>query len=520
MRSDYKSIKSKVILRYDNRVEKEFPNGENLEIDSRYLIDSITAENDTVVFNLKEKEIERKKTENQQTISIVDLLKLFGKHIVMLIILFIIGASSAFAYTKYSMDPVYSSHLSMYVQTYTDFTTGVDSEFNIIERSKELINTYIQVLKDDAVMMDLGQRLIEKSDMAVLKDNFKFKSDQIVPSSLLSCISINTISDTSAINISATTKNPELSALICNELSQIADTYTDKAIGVGEIKCIDTARIYETPVGPSKVKNTALGGIGLTALAMFIIFLIDFFDETIKNPDKLIDVYNKPIIGKIDGFVSAKHKRKTTEHISLLSDNLPESAVESSKAMRTNVNYALSTYDKKTIVVSSANPSEGKSTTAANLAITIADEGKRVVLIDGDMRKPVQHNVFTLKNDKGLSTFLAKKDKLEECIQQAAIPTLKVITSGPLPPNPSELMNSPQMEKLIETLSENNDVIIIDSPPVNVVSDSLNLSPHVAGLLAVVRKKSTLFSDIDELFKKAKLANMNIAGFVVTRANE
>ncbi len=457
--------------------------------------------------------------DNNSTISLKDLFTLFMSHIWVLIISLAVGCGGAYAYTYYTMSPEYSSHISMYVQTYTGIKNDYTQDYNDISKSKQLINTYIAVLKDDAVMESVADSISQQFDESVISENFVVSGGKIRPSSLASKISITTVTDTSAVNIVAQTKNAELSASICNELCSQANKFTKRAIGVGEIKSIDTAKVYPNPVGPNKIKNTALGGIAALGLAAFLIFLLDFFDNTIKESEYLSKKYKKAILGEIleSDIPKKKKKDNSDDHMSLLHDNVSFDIVESYKAMRTNIMFAVSTSDNKAFVVSSSNPDEGKSTTASNIAISFADGGHKTLLIDADMRKPTQHRIFDLKNEVGLSSVLSKMKESNECVQKTVLPKLSVLTSGPIPPNPSELLSSERTASVIQELSSVYDVIIIDSPPVNVVSDALNLSPYVSGLLTIVRSRYTSTEDIKELVGKADLAHMNMLGFVITR---
>lgn len=458
---------------------------------------------------------------NENTISIVDILKLLWSKAVILAVAFTVGAGAAFGYTKLCMPQKYSSHISMYVQSYTGISNDSVSEYNDISKSKQLINTYIQVLKDDAVMESVGNALMKQFDESIILDNFSLSNGKITPSSLASSISMSTVTDTSAINIVATTNNAELSAAVCNELCRQANDFTQKAIGVGEIKSIDTAKVYKSPVAPNRIKNTAIGGIAFFMVAVMIIFLIDFFDNTIKSSEILGDKYQKAILGEINdiSIYSGKKKRKKREsdeeRITLLDPNVPFQIVESCKSMRTNIMFALSTSENKIFAVSSANPGEGKSTTATNIVITLAEGGQKVLLIDADMRKPVQHKIFQIKNDVGLSSALSKMKTADECIQDTKIDNLSIMTSGPIPPNPSELLASESAVELLESLSRKYDIIVLDTPPVNMVSDALNLSKSLAGILAVVRYGYTSDDELKNAVGKINLAQMNLLGFVL-----
>lgn len=448
-------------------------------------------------------------------ISLNDIFSLLWSKLIILIAALIVGASGIYSYSKFVVEPKYSSHISMYVQTYTGIAGNDVNAYNDINKSKQLINTYIEVLKDDAVMESVGDELVKQFDADLISNNFSIVNDKIKPSSLASAISISTVADTSAIYIVATTKNAELSAAVCNILCAKANYFTDKAIGVGEINSIDTAKVYNTPVSPNAMRNAVLGGFGALVLAAAIIIFIDFFDNTIKNSETLGNLSEKAVLGEVSEV--SQNKKNDEERISLLNKDIPFNVIETYKSIRTSVGFTLSTSDKKIFVVSSANPGEGKSTASANIAITMAEEGKNILLIDADMRKPVQHKTFNLKNKNGLSSVLSKMNKAEECIQKTSIDNLNVLTSGPIPPNPSELLSSAQTEKILSELSEKYDTIIIDTPPVNVVSDSLNLSPHVAGMIAVVKSRSTTQDDVKELISKTELAHMDLLGFVITR---
>ena len=194
---------------------------------------------------------------------------------------------------------------------------------------------------------------------------------------------------------------------------------------------------------------------------------------------------------------------------------MPFSVVESYKSIRTNINFALSTFDRKIFAVSSSNPGEGKSTMSANIAIALAQGGNRVLLIDADMRKAVQHKIFGISNKRGLSYAISKMSKLDESIQKNVMENLDILPSGPIPPNPSELLASEQMRKILERLASEYAVIVIDTPPINVVTDAMELSDSIAGIVMVLRYGMTSFDDAEASMKRIELANMNMLGFIL-----
>jgi len=451
-----------------------------------------------------------------QSYSIKDIIRLLLSHIWLIIVITVLGAGAAFGISKFLLPLQYSSHITMYVQSYTGITENANSANNI-SNSKQLVNTYMEVLKDDAVMNAVAEKLSKQFEENVLSQNFTINdSGKITPASIRSCLAISSVTDTSAVKVNATAKNAEVAAAICNDLTQVAPQYVEEAVGVGSINTIDTAKVYNTPVAPNTMKNTMIGAIAGFMLIVLIIFLIDFFDNTIKDTDALGKKYNKAIIGDIQAFGDRKKKRDADDdYVKLTDKETPFHIIESYKSIRTNLSFALSTVEKKVFAVSSANPGEGKSTTSANIAIAIAQSGSHVLLIDADMRKSVQHKIFELVNKKGLSTAVSKMHTPDKCIQKNVMENLDVMTAGPIPPNPSELLASDTMEQMLHALSEKYDVILIDTPPINVVTDAMELAKNISGIVLVVRYGRTTDEDVDNVFDRVKLANTSLLGFIL-----
>lgn len=191
---------------------------------------------------------------------------------------------------------------------------------------------------------------------------------------------------------------------------------------------------------------------------------------------------------------------KLRQLIAKINPNSPIS--EQYRTIRTNLQFASVDKELGSILVTSAAPSEGKSLTVANLAVVYAQQGKKILLIDADLRKPTVHYTFRLDNLTGLSTVLVGEEEFTEVIQDSDVENLSVLTSGPIPPNPSELLGSKRMEQFLEDASQFYDVIIIDSPPVLAVADAQILANVVDGSLLVVRSGQTEY----EAAEKAKEA--------------
>lgn len=166
-------------------------------------------------------------------------------------------------------------------------------------------------------------------------------------------------------------------------------------------------------------------------------------------------------------------------------------ASEQYRTLRTNINFSIPDKDISTILVTSASQSEGKSTTSANLAIVFAQDGKKVLLLDADMRKPTMHHTFSVNNIVGLSHLLIRQCALKQALKATKINNLDLITSGPIPPNPAELLGSKSMLLLMEQLKEIYDVIIVDAPPILAVADSIILANECDGTILVISSGKT-----------------------------
>jgi len=195
---------------------------------------------------------------------------------------------------------------------------------------------------------------------------------------------------------------------------------------------------------------------------------------------------------------------------------------ESYKSIRTNIMLSIIKNGCKTIVVSSSNANEGKTTTSINLAISLAQADQRVLLIDGDLRKPKVHHYFSIPNAPGLTNYLsdavnskASAKDLFETVHPTEIANLSIITSGSIPPNPAEILGSEPMADFLKEISEHFDYIIIDTPPVNVVSDALPVIRESDGVIIVVKSNSSTHPELQKTLDTLKFINANILGFVV-----
>jgi capsular exopolysaccharide synthesis family protein len=198
----------------------------------------------------------------------------------------------------------------------------------------------------------------------------------------------------------------------------------------------------------------------------------------------------------------------------------PKSAIsESFRNLRSNVHYTNIDKEVKLIQVTSSVQGEGKSTITANYAVTVAQSGKKVLIVDCDLRRPQIHKIFNVSNTNGLSNVLVGDNQMDKNIKDTKVPNLFILTSGPIPPNPSEMLDSKRMKELILSLKDHFDMILLDSPPIMPVTDGLILSQIVDGTIVIV----SLGSTEKDAFKKTMLSleniGANILGTVINKAS-
>lgn len=188
--------------------------------------------------------------------------------------------------------------------------------------------------------------------------------------------------------------------------------------------------------------------------------------------------------------------------------------VEGYKIARTNLVFSLTEQESNCVALTSWSKGEGKSTATVNLAISFAKMGKRVLLIDTDLRRPNLHNLLKLKNETGLTNVIGQFGDFDEAVNRDVISCLDVLTSGPIPPNPSELLASAYFSNLLERVKEEYDYVIMDTPPLGVVADTLLLKDYVGGYVLVVREKITTHGDVERALQNIKLADSKVLGFL------
>ena len=277
---------------------------------------------------------------------------------------------------------------------------------------------------------------------------------------------------------------------------------------------VEPALVPEEPIQPRPLLNGLLGAASGLFITATLAFLFEYLDDTLKTPEDIQQYLNLPVIGLI-GETNPSEGPKQNQHPGVFVTKHPLSPVtEAFRTLRTNLEFASVDIPLSTLIVTSTSPSEGKSTVAVNLAVVIAQGGKKVVLIDTDLRRPSIHRYLELPNRRGLSDLFRDPAQLPHVIQTWDNLPITIITSGPIPPNPAELLDSKGMEQIIDELKESYDLVIIDSPPA-VVVDPIVLSAKVDGVLMVIEPGKTRIDAAQVVLEQLHRAGARVVGVVM-----
>jgi len=267
-----------------------------------------------------------------------------------------------------------------------------------------------------------------------------------------------------------------------------------------------------SPIQPQPMRSAMLSAVVGAMLVGGLIFLVTLLQDQIRDPDEFPSRWGIPVLGQISKFNS-----NSSAIITQIQPRSPDA--EAFRALRTNLKFSKIDTPIKTVLITSPSPADGKSTIAANLATVIAQNEQDVILIDADLRRPSLHKIFKVSNRLGLSDyFIRSTEKLSGLVKKANTDRLRLITSGNLPPNPSELLGSKKMIEMLNMLEKRVDMMIIDSPPVLVVTDATVLAPRMDGVILVVDTKKTKRSAVKHAVEQLHQVNAHIVGVVVNNA--
>lgn len=331
-----------------------------------------------------------------------------------------------------------------------------------------------------------------------------------------------------AINLSIKQQQVEASAELYRSLLQkMNDVDLLSTLTTTNIQILDRAQVPTTPARPRKLFTTGVSGLVGLLLGIVLALFVEYLDNTVKSTEDVDRLLGLPSLGVVPALESLERKkrlalprwsreRRTTRPILILDDQRRSSFAEAFRSLRTSVLLSHAERPPRTILFTSSSPGEGKTTTAVNTAISLTQTGARVMLIDGDLRKPGLHKMLNINHQPGLSTYLTRGITIDSVIVPNRIENLWIIPSGPVPPNPSELLSSRKMREAVKVLSERYDFVILDSPPVS-TPDALILSTMVDGVILVIQCGETPRELVQRAKQSLEDVNAKIFGVVLNR---
>jgi capsular exopolysaccharide synthesis family protein len=297
-------------------------------------------------------------------------------------------------------------------------------------------------------------------------------------------------------------------------IQRFKETSLVEEMKTGNIRIIDQAQAPSSPFSPDVRRGVLLSVVLGLFLGVGLAFLLEYLDNTIKFPEEIKDHLGLSYIGMIPAFdVREKLEGVDSQLITMHSANSPPS--EAFRAVRTGILFSLPDVNIQILWVGSSAPGEGKTLSTANLAVTMAQAGSRTLVIDCDLRRPNMHNLFGTEKETGLTSIVSGSVEPREAIVETGIENLAFLPGGPKPPNPSEVLGSNRMIKLLERLRTKYDRIILDTPPVSAVTDAVVLAPRADGCLLVVRGGVTPRKVVQSAIEKLRMVDARMIGAVM-----
>jgi capsular exopolysaccharide synthesis family protein len=392
--------------------------------------------------------------------------------------------------------PQYSSQARMFVST---ATSNSNDAYTGSLLSFDKVTSYASVVGGEA----LSSRVVDRLGL------------DMSPGELAGKVSASVVPETVIIKITATDPDPRTAQRLAQGVAEgltkfVAELETPPGKAHAPVKAtiFDAAQLPLSPISPRPVRNLALAVILGLLLGLGIAVLRELFDTSVKTDGEISDITGAPVMADI-AFDSSAAKRPL---VTQLDSHAPRA--EAFRVLRTNMQFVDVDGGTKCFVVTSSVPEEGKTTTVTNLAITMAQAGQRVVLVEGDLRRPKIAENLGLEPAVGLTTVLVGRLGLREAIQAHRIPNLSVLTSGAIPPNPSELLQSQAMALVLNQLRTDFDVVLVDAPPLLPVTDAAIIAAQSDGALLVVRHGKTTRDQVRHCVERLTSVDAKAVGVV------
>ncbi|OZE21672.1 protein tyrosine kinase [Rhodococcus sp. 05-2255-1e] len=395
--------------------------------------------------------------------------------------------------------PQYEAQARMFVSTSGGASVAETYQGNLA--SQQLVASYSELAASDA----LAERVVDALSL------------NMSASQLASKITASSTPDTVLFNLTVTDSSPTLARDIANATAdqlvrqvRELETPADGSAPSAGVKTFQAATSSDMPVSPKTKLNILLGAALGLVLGFALAVVRDRLDNTIKGRREIESISGRALVGTIPF-----DKARKTEPAVDFQDLTQSASAEAFRELRTNLQFLEVDHPPRVIVVTSAIPSEGKTTTAVNLAVALAEAGHHVALVEGDLRRPRVSKYMGLIGSVGLSTVLAGQATVEEVLQPTKYEGLQAMASGPIPPNPSELLGSEASRALLVELRSRFDYVIVDGAPLLPVTDSAVLTTHADGALLVTRYGHTKSNELARAISNLETIGARVLGVVL-----
>lgn len=429
-----------------------------------------------------------------------DYLRILHRNWILILALTIVGGAGAYGYSLLQT-PTYEASTQLYVSVRSD-SSGVSELAQGTNFARQAVVSFVDVV-DSALVLD---RVIDDLDLDTTAQQ------------LASTIDASSATNSVIISIRVSNTDAESAAAIANSVgTNFADVVVNRlekpdgdAASLVRVETIAPALVPTAPAAPHVGINVALGILLGLALGLGFAVLRSVLDTRIHSLHDIEAVTDSPVLGGIALDPDAK-KRPLIVHADPRNPR-----AESFRSLRTNLQFIDVDGSSRSFVVSSAGPGEGKSTTTANLAIALAETGARVALVDGDLRLPRVADYMGIEGGVGLTDVLIGRAELVDVLQQWGTGKLFVLPSGRTPPNPSELLGSQSMQRTLEALADAFDYVLVDAPPLLLVTDAAVISRFTSGVLMVAASGTTKKPQLTAAVEKLNAIGSRLFGVIVT----
>ena len=438
---------------------------------------------------------------NYEEIDIKRVLEIISNKKIFIVLILIISIALGCIYSYYYKVPEYKSSVTILLVADETKNEKQVTQTDVTLNS-ELITTYSSIIKSSNILnktienlgLDISAKKLNKNVEAVQVDKTQF------------------------LKVSVKNENPEIAKNIANEIAKVFTQEIKEIYNIANINIVDEAEIATQPCNINHSKDLVVFSFVGIALSAMLILGVYFFEDTINDELDIEKNINIQCLGTVP---MDKEKQKL-----IIETNPKSQIVECIKTLRTNILYAT---NRNAILITSGKPGEGKSWITNNLAITFAKINKKTIIVNTDLRSESElNNIFNISKDNGLSDYIKEitedqienLEKIKKYIKETEISNLHILSNGTIPPNPSELISSSNMRKIIEILKNMYDVVLLDGTACNIFSDSIALSSMVDTTIVVVENGKTKINDLKRTVKSIKDVKGLISGVIINKTNQ